>query len=65
MTGLTRTDVQVGGERVTEAVQKMGTVPADILEGARRAKFAPTIQNAAPVGGDFRGQVDAVVESGV
>lgn len=65
VTGLTRTDVQVGGERVTEAVQKMGTVPADILEGARRAKFAPAIQNAAPVGGDFRGQVDAVVESGV
>ena len=50
--GLTRADVQAGGERVAEAVQKMGTVPADILDGSRRAKFAPAIQNTAPEEGE-------------
>lgn len=43
VTGLTRADLKAGNARVAEAEQKMGCVPADILEGARRAKFAPAL----------------------
>lgn len=43
VTGLTRADLKAGNARVAEAEQKMGCVPADILEGACRAKFAPAL----------------------
>jgi integrating conjugative element protein (TIGR03761 family) len=46
VTGLTRADVEVNHMRVADAVAKMGSLPADILDKSRRAKFAPAIFTA-------------------
>ena len=37
-----RSDIQKGNEKSTQAVQLMGTVPDDVLNGERRAPMAPT-----------------------
>ncbi|HRJ54292.1 MAG TPA: TIGR03761 family integrating conjugative element protein [Candidatus Thiothrix moscowensis] len=42
-TGLTRDDVASDLAQVQEAMQKMGAVPEDVLNGSRRAKFAPAL----------------------
>ncbi|HKY91687.1 MAG TPA: TIGR03761 family integrating conjugative element protein [Nevskiaceae bacterium] len=39
--GVTRQDVRVGTTAARDARERMGEVPADVLEGRRRAVFAP------------------------
>jgi integrating conjugative element protein (TIGR03761 family) len=46
VTGVTRADVAAGSalaHQAQETLSKLGPVPADILEGSRRAKYAPVI----------------------
>lgn len=42
-TGVTREDVRQGNRRAQRALEAMGEVPAEVLEGARRAELAPEI----------------------
>lgn len=45
-TGVTRADVVAGTAAAQQAVEKMGSVPTDILDRSRRAKFAPAIMTS-------------------
>jgi hypothetical protein len=39
--GVTRRDVRAGTPAALDACERMGPVPADVLEGRQRALFAP------------------------
>jgi len=43
--GVTRRDVEQGTAKALQAREAMGTMPSDVLEGARRAPHAPVVAN--------------------
>lgn len=45
--GATRDDIAANNEVARRAVSKLGELPQDVLEGVRRARFAPAIHNSS------------------
>ena len=48
--GITRKDLEMMTQRGAQAVEAMGELPAEILEGGKRSRYAPAIR--APGGGE-------------
>lgn len=57
--GTTRDDFAAKNAAARAALEKLGELPQDVLEGTRRSRFAPPVQRRSPLSATSRNPVEA------